>query len=347
MRRDRSVILAVSLLAALFVAAGALIVYDATRNDRIAEGVRAGGVEVGGLDRAAAEEKVARAMRARMNQPILVRDGKTKFRLSPRQLGAHFDVDEMVDEAIAVSRDANIFARTYREVRGRSLDEDVPASVSYSRLVLSRFLDRVERKLNRKPQDARLGFDDDGEFHPIPGKRGVRVNSRALQRQLEAAISGLGPAKIRVQATKKDPRVKLKDLAREYSKLLVVNRNTFKLRYYRNLKLVKTYNIAIGQVGFDTPAGLYHIQNKAVDPAWSVPNKPWAGELAGQVIPGGAANNPLKARWMGIYDGAGIHGTSEDGSIGTAASHGCIRMHIPDVVELYDRVEVNTPVYIA
>src|SRR5688572_4482726 len=347
MRRDRSVILAVSLLVVLFVAAAGLIVFDATRNDKIAEGVRAGGVEVGGLDREAAAEKISRSLRARMNEPILVRDGRTKFRLSPRQMGASFNVDRMVDDAIEVSRDANIFSRTYREIRGEPLHEDVPASVSYSRLVLTRFVDRVERKLNRKPQDAKLGFNDEGEFHPIPGKRGVRVDSRALRNQLVGAINGLAPATIRVRATKRDPRVKLKDLAREYRQLLIINRNTFKLRYYRKLKLVKTYNIAVGQVGFDTPAGLYHIQNKAVDPAWSVPNKPWAGELAGQVIPGGAANNPLKARWMGIYDGAGIHGTSEDGSIGTAASHGCIRMHIPDVVELYDRVEVNTPVYIA
>ena len=345
--RDRSVILAVSVLAVLFVGAGGLIVYDAAHKDKVAEGVRAGGVEVGGLDRAAAEEKVAQALRARMNQPILVRDGKTTFRLTPRAMGANFNVTAMVDSAIAAGREGNIFARTVREVRGEALNRDVPASVSYSKLVLSRFVDRVERKLNRKPQDAHLGFNEKDNFHPIPGKRGVRVNSRVLHNQLDGAIGGLAPATVRVQATRTQPKVKMRDLAREYSKLLIVDRGAFKLRYYRNLKLAKTYNIAIGQVGFDTPTGLYHIQNKAVDPAWSVPNSSWAGSLAGQVIPGGSAQNPLKARWMGIYDGAGIHGTAEDDSIGSAASHGCIRMHIPDVVELYDRVEVNTPVYIA
>ena len=72
-----------------------------------------------------------------------------------------------------------------------------------------------------------------------------------------------------------------------------------------------------------------------------------AGSLAGRVIPGGTPQNPLKARWMGIYDGAGIHGTDQVGSLGTAASHGCIRMAIPEVIELYDKVPVNTPVYVA
>ena len=50
---------------------------------------------------------------------------------------------------------------------------------------------------------------------------------------------------------------------------------------------------------------------------------------------------------MGIFAGAGIHGTDEIYSLGSAASHGCIRMAIPDVIELYDQVAVGTPVYIA
>ena len=84
-----------------------------------------------------------------------------------------------------------------------------------------------------------------------------------------------------------------------------------------------------------------------MDPAWSVPNSAWAGSLAGTVVPGGTAANPLKARWLGIFDGAGIHGTDAASSIGSAASHGCIRMLIPDVIELYDQVPVGAPIYIA
>ena len=49
---------------------------------------------------------------------------------------------------------------------------------------------------------------------------------------------------------------------------------------------------------------------------------------------------------MGITDGAGIHGTSEVSSLGTAASHGCVRMDVPDVEALYDQVPVGTPIYI-
>ncbi len=127
--------------------------------------------------------------------------------------------------------------------------------------------------------------------------------------------------------------------------MIVVNRSNFTLQLYEDLKPTLNYTVAIGAVGFDTPVGLYEIQNKQVDPYWTVPNSDWAGSLAGQVIPPGPSN-PLKARWMGIYNGAGIHGTDATYSLGSAASHGCVRMAIPDVEELYEHVDVGTPVYI-
>jgi lipoprotein-anchoring transpeptidase ErfK/SrfK len=78
-----------------------------------------------------------------------------------------------------------------------------------------------------------------------------------------------------------------------------------------------------------------------------MPYSDWvAPEDRGRVVPPGPAN-PLKARWLGIFDGAGIHGTDNEASIGTAASHGCVRMRIPEVIELYDQVPVGAPIYIA
>ena len=101
----------------------------------------------------------------------------------------------------------------------------------------------------------------------------------------------------------------------------------------------------MGQAGLETPAGQYTIDDKQVNPSWHVPDSPWAGDLAGQVIPPGP-DDPIKARWMGFYNGAGIHGTDEVSSLGTAASHGCVRMSIPDVIELYPQVPLGTPIYI-
>jgi lipoprotein-anchoring transpeptidase ErfK/SrfK len=99
--------------------------------------------------------------------------------------------------------------------------------------------------------------------------------------------------------------------------------------------------------GLETPAGMYHIQWEQVNPPWYVPKKAWAGSLAGTVVPPGPAD-PLKARFMSFDGGAGIHGIdpSEYSSIGHDASHGCVRMRIPDVIDLYSHSPVGTPVYI-
>jgi lipoprotein-anchoring transpeptidase ErfK/SrfK len=68
--------------------------------------------------------------------------------------------------------------------------------------------------------------------------------------------------------------------------------------------------------------------------------------MAGQQVAGGAWNNPLRARWMGVSGGVGIHGTGQPWTIGTRASHGCIRMTVADVVDLFGRVSLGTPVLI-
>ncbi|MGK2931694.1 MAG: L,D-transpeptidase, partial [Solirubrobacterales bacterium] len=158
--------------------------------------------------------------------------------------------------------------------------------------------------------------------------------------------SGKGNRTLAAEVNVTKPAVTTKEVAAEYPTYLTLDRGSYQLKLWKNLELAKTYTVAVGQVGLETPSGTYNIQSKQVDPVWTVPNSDWAGDMAGQVVPGGIPSNPLKARWMGIYDGAGIHGTDDTGSLGSAASHGCVRMAIPDVIDLYDRVDVGTPIYI-
>ncbi len=75
-----------------------------------------------------------------------------------------------------------------------------------------------------------------------------------------------------------------------------------------------------------------------------MPNSDWAGDLAGRTIPANDPQNPLEGRWMGFHDGQGIHGTADIASLGTAASHGCIRMPYWKAHQFYDAVQVGTPV---
>jgi lipoprotein-anchoring transpeptidase ErfK/SrfK len=144
-------------------------------------------------------------------------------------------------------------------------------------------------------------------------------------------------------------------IPRPITRFLHVDRQAKQLTQWRRLPFTNrfvqkaSYPIAIGKPGHETTAGLYVILTKAKDPEWLVPDSPWVQPplKPGQVIPGGDPANPIRARWMGLADGAGIHGTLDLSSLGTAASHGCIRMSEPDVIALYRDTPLGTPVWIA
>ncbi len=125
---------------------------------------------------------------------------------------------------------------------------------------------------------------------------------------------------------------------------IVVDLRKFRLQLWRDGKVVRTHRVAIGAPGYPTPVGQFTVVNKQVDPTWLPPDSDWAKGL-GPIPPG--PGNPLGTRWIGTSAPAvGIHGTYADGSIGTAASHGCIRMHIPEVEALFEEVSVGMPVII-
>jgi lipoprotein-anchoring transpeptidase ErfK/SrfK len=267
--------------------------------------------------------------------------------LTPRQAAIAIDIGGTVRKAMARSQEGNMFSRAWRNIRNERLAASLAANVSYSQPAIDSLVRRAQARINRAPRDAHVDLEQ-GVVDPKPSRTGIRVRYNSLAKELQHTLLDPGNTReIEIKTSVVQPKVSTTQLAKKYPTVIIVNRSKFKLTLYKNLKVAKTYGIAVGQVGLETPAGLYHIQNKAVNPAWHVPNSAWAGDLAGTVIPAGDPGNPIKARWMGIFDGAGIHGTSDDGSIGSAASHGCIRMHIPDVEELYDRVEVGAPVYIA
>jgi len=343
--RHKSFILVAVLLLVLVGGAVAAYAYDSSREDVIAEGVTVAGVDVGGMKVPEARRLLARELREPLEQPIAVQRRAKRFTLSAQDAGVQADVGGMVDEALEQSRDGSIFSRVARDLTGGEEKAQVPARVSYDQRALKRLVKRVQKGLNREARDAEVDFPS---LEKVKERNGIAVKAGLLEQRLAQALTVPGVAR-RVTAPVRvtRPKVTQAQLADKYPVLLIADRYNFQLRLYKNLKHVKDYTVAVGAVGFDTPAGLYHIQNKAVDPAWTVPNSGWAGDLAGTVVPGGVPENPLKARWLGIFDGAGIHGTDQTYTLGTAASHGCIRMAIPDVIELYDQVPVGAPIYIA
>jgi lipoprotein-anchoring transpeptidase ErfK/SrfK len=336
-------IVAVGLL--LAVVAGAFA-YDATQKHEIAKGITAGGVDIGGMSANKAKQTLSEKLATPLTQPLTVVYRHRHFRISAARAHLAIDVNSMVAQAVDKSRSGNFFGRAFRSATGGKVDNTVAPIVTYDHSAIDRLVARVERGVNRPPQNASVSYTADG-LKRVPARLGLAIQADQLTAAVNAALVRPGGSRtVRAKAILTDPKVTTSRVAARYPTFIIVNRTTRQLKFYKRLKLSKTYNIAVGMAGLETPAGLYHIQNKQVNPSWHVPNSAWAGKLAGKVIPPGPAD-PIKARWMGIFDGAGIHGTDEIGSLGSAASHGCVRMAIPDVEALYDQVDVGTPVFVA
>jgi lipoprotein-anchoring transpeptidase ErfK/SrfK len=329
----------------LVLAAIGAYAYDNSQKNTIADGVTIGGVDVGGMDAAEAKRAVRRQLLAPLRHSIRVGYAGQSWKLSGKALRVHANLESAVDQALAKSREGGLPGRLVRYVTGGEVDKTVPADITYSEPAVNRFVRRVGQAVDREARDATVEPGADS-LQVVPAENGRKLRDKLLTRQLRAAILNANAERtIAARTHSVKPEVVASEVPSEYPSYLTLDRGAFTLHLWKHLKLAKSYTVAVGQEGLETPEGLYHIESKEVDPAWHVPNSAWAGSLAGQTIPPGP-EDPLKARWMGIFEGAGIHGTEDTWSLGSAVSHGCVRMSIPDVEELYDQVEVGTPIYI-
>jgi lipoprotein-anchoring transpeptidase ErfK/SrfK len=344
----RSIVPIVAVAAALLaLLAIAIYLYDRSQRDVIAHGVRVDGIAVGGLSASAARSKLQRELVAHLAAPVTVRYGSRSWTLTPRDAGVRVDVANMVSQAVAVSREGSILSRAARELFRGSVRRNIAPAVTYSHQAVRTLASSVRTSLTRAPQNATVQPDANG-LRRIPGRDGVAVDYRELGARIDRALVNPALARsVHVPTRSVPPAITTAKLAAAYPAYIVIDRATFTLRLYEHLKLSHSYEIAVGMEGLETPGGLHKIEWKQVDPPWYVPNKAWAGALAGKVIPPGP-EDPLKARFMSFDGGAGIHGIdpSEYSTIGHDASHGCVRMRIPDVIDLYSRTPVGTPVYI-
>lgn len=346
MHISRAAKIALSTLAAfaLLTVAGAFA-YDASKKDEIAPGVRIAGVEVGGQTTDEARPLLKKSVVRPLKQPVTVKLDGESYELTPKELGLSADVDAMLDEAVDASRGGGLPTRLVRYATDGEVSTDLAPKISYSSERLDEAVNQIADQIDHPPVDASITPSADS-LEPTKGEDGIEVDSEKLHDDVEAALQqGNGDRTVTPEVTRTPPDVTTDELAAKYPTYITIDRGNFKLTLWKHLKVKKEYGIAVGQSGLETPEGLYTVQDKQVNPTWHVPTSSWAGDLAGQDIPPGPGN-PLVARWIGIADGAGIHGTDEPGSIGSAVSHGCVRMRVDDVIDLYDRVPMGTPIYV-
>jgi lipoprotein-anchoring transpeptidase ErfK/SrfK len=317
-------------LIALVLLAAAPAAATAKDPTNVPAGVAAGGVDLSGTTLQEAQIRLETTIGGRVNADLILGAAGKPFTLTAADAKLTFD-------ALTTAK---------RALRAKA-PGDVGLKLSHSKVAVRAWVAGVAGKVAKAPRNATVKIT----LTHIYRKRaahGRALDQTTVADQIDAALDdGVNaPRRLHTKLKKVSPQVNANDLKKLYGTVITVDKAHFKLRLFKQLKFSKAYGVAVGQPAYPTPSGLFHIVNKQVDPTWSVPNSPWAGELQGTTVDGGSAANPLKARWMGIINGVGIHGTGEDYSIGSAASHGCIRMHVADVKDLYPRVPVGTPVLI-
>ena len=323
----------IALLIVLILALPAVALAQEDEPRRLPEGARIAGVDVGGLGPIGAERAVRAALDPVYGAAITVRVGSRDRTLDPEDAGMSIGYDGMVERAFELAR------------RNRSTI-DVPLALSVDGGELTRAVRSLGRRWYRAPRNARVRFGI-RRVKRIRHRFGRRLDTERLRPALLAELRTPTEGRVvKAGLQRVRPRVTTSRLGRIHHTFVSVDRGTYTLRLFKRLRVVRTYRVAVGAAGYDTPRGLRRVVEKQVDPAWHAPNRPWAGSYAGQTIPSGDPRNPLKARWLGLGDGVGIHGTAEEWSIGSRASHGCIRMRVRDVKRLYPKVPVGTPVLI-
>jgi lipoprotein-anchoring transpeptidase ErfK/SrfK len=284
----------------------------------IAEGVTVAKIEVGGMT--PAEAKVI--VQTKFAEALVIRFGRTTVSISPTRLGATARILLAIDQA----RRAAPYVR-------------VPLFVTLRAGAVSRTVKALARRFDRPARAAELAGLR-GQRPWITKERvGKELKQRQAVRRIVAALR-THERTVRIHAVRIDPSV----TRARYGAIIVIRRESKRLHLYRGMRLWKVLGVATGQSSYPTPTGHFSIVTMQRHPWWYPPDSDWAkGE---RPIPPGPGN-PLGTRWMGLSaPGVGMHGTPDAASIGYSASHGCIRMRIPEAEWLFNRVGVGTPVFI-
>jgi lipoprotein-anchoring transpeptidase ErfK/SrfK len=300
---------------------------------RLPDGATIATVPVGGLAPVEATRTVQDALApVYEKRPIAVRVNHKDTVVMPADAGLVIRYDWMVKRAFALA--------------GANKPVAVPLHLAVADAKLNAAVASVAKGFYRAPRDAAVRFGVTA-IRRIRARMGRGLDEAAVRKGLDEELRRPTTGRVvRGTTVRLSPTVTTAGLRKRYPAYVSVDRATHTLRLFRGLRLVRTYPVAVGASGFETPAGLRHVIYKDKNPSWTAPNRPWAYPYQGQTFPAGDSRNPLRAWFIALGDAIGIHGTSEEWTVGSSASHGCIRMHAQDVSRLAPLMPVGTPVLI-
>jgi lipoprotein-anchoring transpeptidase ErfK/SrfK len=332
-------------IASMLVAIGGGAAFAASRFDqvsgaRILPGVRVGGVAVGGMTRDEAIRAVQRHADLTLDGDLTVRAAGFRWHVTPAALGTRADVGRAVRRAFAVADDMSLLARVYHRVADEPVTASLGLTFSYNDRKVEDFVGQAYDEVAEPAVNAGIRLVD-GEIVMRHARAGEELRRQTTIQRVRQALEE-HVDRIRVPLRTVQPEVTDDSLG----KTIVVDISENRLYLYDGFQVIKSYPVATAAEGYVTPQGSWSIVNKVENPSWTNPDpEGWGAGMPSYIPPG--PSNPLGTRALYLNaPGIRIHGTTNVDSIGTYASHGCIRMFMPDVEELYPLVSVGTPVLV-
>jgi lipoprotein-anchoring transpeptidase ErfK/SrfK len=310
---------------------------DVSLRGLLPKGTLVAGVDVSKLDRAAAVAKVTAAVERDFDRPATITVDGHRFTTTLRRLGARSEVAQAVDRAYRTASSGSWLTRAWhRVVDGSDAPREAVTVVDYDDVRLRTYVRAAANKLAVAPTNADVQ-QTGGWLTFTKSKTGRALDTEAALAAFTASLKD-GQAR-EVPLTTVAPKVA------EVGTAVLVRTGENKLYLYQHGKITKTYGVATGSPIYPTPTGRFEVVLKRFLPTWVNPWSRWSMHEPASIGPG--PNNPLGTRAMNLSaPGIRIHGTPADRSIGYSVSHGCIRMHMPDVEALYPLVPQGAPVFI-
>lgn len=343
-RRHRGLKTALLVLGALALVGGGTALaayrYDAASSVRILPGVRIAGLDVSGMTRSQAVRELTALAAGTLEAPLTVTAGGHTWTVTPAAIGMRADVEGAVDRAFALAEELTLVGRIYHRLADRPVRAEIDLAFPIDEDAIRRFVAQARAEVAVPPVNARIALAGD-ELVVRHAKTGVTLKGRAAVERIRQALEQRASS-VEVPLRTLEPEV----TAAELGKTIVVDLSENVLRLYDGLKVVKEYRVATAAPGYVTPVGTWRVIDKRENPTWYNPAlDSWGADLPPVIAPG--PDNPLGTRALYLNaPGIRIHGTSNGASIGTYASHGCIRMYISDSEELYPLVPIGTRVII-
>lgn len=309
--------------------------YDRRTSQQLLPGTTIEGIDVGGMRASAAVKLLRTRLEDPLRRPVTVRAGATQVETTPWDLGLRVDVAAAVRKAQGTAS-GNAVGRVWQRVF-TSPQRHVDASPRWDGGVLDARLAELAGQIRTEPQGPAIDSST-GWVRMTPGKPGLEVDPARARETLTASVN-LGDEVVRL------PTRSIAPAADQASQVILIRTGENKLYLYRNGTIVQEWPVATGAAGYETPVGQWKIVQKLVNPSWHNPGSAWARGMP-RVIPPGP-NNPLGTHALRLDAPAIlIHATPDRSSIGYSVSHGCIRMLPEHEIELFEQVEVGTPVVV-